>query len=351
MTGRFRKRPPGWRAAIAGVGLAAVPWWGCGEPARTTEEILANATYLAGTAATSAATLVDGAYDFPPGSEIGRVELIASATGDLDGDERTDAAVVLQESAGDARFLRLHAMLGVDEHIEDVATRLLGDRLEVERVTIEDGVIGVRLKTRRPGENVERPLSVVRRTRYLLTNRGLVPVNPPTVLDTPASRSLEEPLSLTSHEWVLTSIERGDWRQSTDALEHRPTLHFAQELGDPSTGTGRLYGYAGCNQLVGDYQIAEGASIDIHGLAVTRRVCGKAATVLEEQILGALETAHSFSIVDDGLTIAFNGGTVRLRAGNQLEPPSPPETNTAAADEPPSTEPPSDEPRSARPRT
>jgi len=324
------------RALTAGLGLALVSWSGCGRDAPpTTDELLAGATYLTEASPDGAVALEDGRYDFPPGSEVEHVEILTSATGDFDGDDVTDAAVVLEETAGVNRFLRLHAMLGDGEDFEDVASRLLGDRITVDRVSVADGIITLGLTTRKPGENVEVPPSATATTRYALTDRGLVPIDPPDVRDASGgSPGLGAPPSLTSHEWILQDIEIGEWRQSMDALERRPSLRFAQELGDPSSGTGQLSGYAGCNQVFGSYQTGEGGSIGILGLTATRRRCDEDATDLEERILAALGAVRSWSVEDDGLTLEFDGGILRLRAGGELEPASAPAMDTGAVDRP-----------------
>jgi len=196
------------RALTAWLGLALLSWPGCGRDASpTTDEMLAGATYLTEASPDGAVALVDGEYDFPPGSNVEHVEILTSAAGDFDGDDEMDAAVVLEETAGLNRFLRLHAMLGDGEDFEDVASRLLGDRITVDAVTVADGVITIGLTIRKPGENVEVPPSTSAVTRYALTDRGLVPVNPPALRDASAgSRGLGDPPSLTSHEWILQTI-------------------------------------------------------------------------------------------------------------------------------------------------
>lgn len=312
------KRP----ACTAGP-LAVLLWSGCGGPPPTSDEALAGATYLTAASADGTVTLLDGAYDFPPGSEVEHVEILTTITGDFDGDEELDAAVVLVEAAGDARFLRLHAMLSDGRHIEDVAARLLGDRIEVTRVTLSDGIVTVEMRTRRPGETTQARPSVPVTGRYALTDRGFIPIDPPTVRE-PGARSLgpADPLSLTSHEWIIESIQMGDWSQRTDSLERRPSVRFAQELGDPSSGTGRLSGYAGCNQMFATYQTGEEGSLSVGTVAVTRRACPEAAAGLEGRVIGALGAARTWSIEDDGLTVEFDGGVLRLRAGSELGPPA-----------------------------
>jgi beta-lactamase class A len=98
-------------------------------------------------------TLRDGVFEAEaaPGSAtkvIVRLVDIA-AFGDLDGDERPDAAVVLVTSPGGTGvFIDLVAVRNVNGAAQPVARALLGDRILVREVRIEDRQIVVRIRTR-----------------------------------------------------------------------------------------------------------------------------------------------------------------------------------------------------------
>lgn len=85
-------------------------------------------------------TLRDGAGDGPRG---GRVTIGDSASGDI-GDGAADAAVILVSSfGGTGQFVDLAAVKNRNGTPDNVATTALGDRVEVNGVSIEDGAIQV----------------------------------------------------------------------------------------------------------------------------------------------------------------------------------------------------------------
>ncbi|MFV1986100.1 MAG: META domain-containing protein [Gemmatimonadota bacterium] len=304
--------------------LGALVTAACGDDVDPTSvDELANSTYLSDATADGVVTLLSGAFDFPPGSGVERVELVSSTQGDFDGDETLDAAVVLVEYSGRESFYRVHALVGDGKDVEDVATRLLGDRLVVEDLRITDGIIEVDLLVRGPRSSVEDEPTLPITSRYALTERGLTPINPPTIKEGAAPAMVAGSVAtLSSHEWILRSIEIGDWSQSTDALETRPSLRFAVELGTPDAGSGRVSGFAGCNQMFGSYSNDEAGSLRISALGATRRMCEEPLADLEQRVMASLTVSESFEITDDQLVIEFDGGLMRFSAGSELEPPA-----------------------------
>jgi hypothetical protein len=111
-------------------------------------EVLANATYQG--VYEQPVTLVDGSYEGEPFVEGGAsrptLTLLPEpiGSGDLNGDDLADAAVLLAEnSGGSGTFIYLAAMLNTDSGTENVATTLLGDRIQVQGLSIESGRITV----------------------------------------------------------------------------------------------------------------------------------------------------------------------------------------------------------------
>lgn len=99
-----------------------------------------------------AVTLVDGQYEGDPfvagGASRPTITLLPEtiAYGDLDGDGRLDAAVVLvSDSGGSGTFVYLAAVESRDGTPLNVATTLLGDRDQVRSLTIDDGRLLVKL--------------------------------------------------------------------------------------------------------------------------------------------------------------------------------------------------------------
>ena len=323
-------RLPRRRTAGAPVGLlagACLVLAACGDdrPEPTSSTALANATYLTDLTPDGRVTLVGGGVTFPEGGTVDRMHMFETGVGDLNGDEEADAAVIIVEFAGASEFVRLHALLSDGESTEDVATRLLGDRVLVEDVRIVEGLVEVDMLIRGPGENPQARPTVPTTSRFALTRTGLLPVNPPmTREDGPRTMGAGSQASLVSHEWILETIRMGDWSQTTDSLERRPSVRFAVELGDETAGTGTLSGYSGCNQFFGGYTIEEGGTLKVGALGATRRLCGEPLDELERRVMASISSATGFNVVDDRLTIDFDGGTLLFGAGAELLPAGPP---------------------------
>ena len=94
---------------------------------------------------------------------------------DLDGDGLDDAAVLLVEnSGGSGVFVYLAAVLNQRGKPENVATTLLGDRAQVEELTVESGQIKLKMLTHSPGDPMCCPSEEAQAT-YSLGENELVP--------------------------------------------------------------------------------------------------------------------------------------------------------------------------------
>ena len=252
-------------------------------------------------------------------------ELLTSGEGDVDFDGESDAAAILIEARGNARILRLHALLGGGGHAEDVSARLIGDRLGVRRLSIEDGVIRLELLIRNPGEPISVEPSVVFALYFVLTDRGLTPIVQTQVDDDRGEerratddRSMDDAPALYTHEWNLDAIAMGDWAGDLDALDRPVSVRFVAELTDVGGASGQFSGFAGCNRIFGSFRAEESAILRIAGLAATRRMCDSTHTDLEQRFLAAFGSVESFEIRGDRLTLAHVGGTLEFRAGGRL---------------------------------
>lgn len=113
---------------------------------------LRNATYPTSLAMRTV-TLRDGVFEAEaaPGSASRIVVRLVdlAAFGDLDGDRQTDAAVVLLTNAGGTgTFVDLAAVRNEDASAVPAARALLGDRVLIREVRIEEREIHVRMRTR-----------------------------------------------------------------------------------------------------------------------------------------------------------------------------------------------------------
>lgn len=344
MRAPFRLRGPA-LAALATALLAGA----CGDDEPPTDRTaLENETYLTRSTSEGSVTLRGGEATVP-GTERGNLafELLRTAEGDLDFDGEPDAAAVVAEASSQDVLLHLHALLSDGEQTQDVSARLLGDRLEIRRLSIDDGLIRVDLMIRNPGEPVTVPPSVPVSTYYALTERGLTPAAPTRVAESDQRAAPGEdgeaasPPTLSSHEWVLTAFSMGEWSGDVGSLDPPPSLRFVPELSDVAGSSGQFTGFAGCNRLFGSYRAEEGETLRIAGVAATRKMCGDDEMDFERRFAAAVASVESYEIRDGELIASFAGGELRFRTAGRLLPPAA-ETMSFDPDDPLDVDPPSD---------
>jgi hypothetical protein len=124
-------------------------------------------------------TLVDGKYAYidptnPPDPANYTVQYQKSATGDLNGDGVPDAAVILiADTSGSGAFIYLAAMVADNNGLENSDTIYLGDRVIVESMAIQDGMVQLQMITHGPQDGLCCP-SVKTSQTYLFDNGHLV---------------------------------------------------------------------------------------------------------------------------------------------------------------------------------
>ncbi|WP_419949955.1 META domain-containing protein [Candidatus Palauibacter sp.] len=332
------RRPPAvpWPAGrgfvVAGLLGAAVAVGACERgPAPTSREVLEGSTFL--TLEGVDVTLIEGS------GAVGGVrhELLLTAEGDLDFDSEPDAAAVLVADQGRERFLTLHALLREEEAARDVSARLIGDRIEVHRLTIADGVIRVDVRIRRPGDPVTARPSVDVAQYFMLTNRGVLPIRltdvveeGPATVAGPGDDAGPDGPRLHTHEWELESFDVGDWSANLRGLD-RIALRFVADAFDGADITGQVSGFAGCNQVFGSFRTRESAALRFLGLATTRRSCRGRASEVEQRLTEALGSVQAFRLSEDRLVLALPDGAIRFRAGGRLVPVTPEPVDPEAA--------------------
>ena len=164
----------------AGLAVAALPAFAAApqQDGGLTPDVLANATYQSDYATSGTITLVDGQAEeeIAPGSASKLLVTLIEPTafGDLNGDGVDDAAVLLaSESGGSGTFIDLHAVLDENGAPVDAASAFLGDRVQVNSLVIEDGLILVDLITQGPGDAMCCPTQQESRI-YVLVDGELV---------------------------------------------------------------------------------------------------------------------------------------------------------------------------------
>lgn len=121
-------------------------------------EALANARYHGLQGVAGPVRLIDGRWEgepfVPGGASRPGVSMLSDfrRTGDLDGDGAPEAVVVLVESSGGSgSYVYIAAVARRNGETQNVATRLLGDRVKIQKADIEDGVL--RLTALKAGED------------------------------------------------------------------------------------------------------------------------------------------------------------------------------------------------------
>jgi uncharacterized lipoprotein YbaY len=161
--------------SAAGVSHA-VPY---AQTADLTEEALANAAYpIEGAPDSGIVQLTDGKY-VNEAARYAATLVGPQARGDLNGDGAADAAVTLVvDSGGSGSFTYVAAVLNDGGKAKPVDSVLIGDRIRMQRLTIDNGTITVRYLDRRFDQPMSARPTIPVVQRYALTNDTLVATDP-----------------------------------------------------------------------------------------------------------------------------------------------------------------------------
>ncbi len=278
---------------MAAVVAAVVVASGQPAPAAPTADQLKNATYRG--IYDEPITLKDGAYEgkpFRPGSPMRpRAGLLPGTlvTGDLTGDGRPEAVVLLwKASGGSGAFTYVAVVASKGGKVENVATSLIGDREQVEALAIADRRIVVDVIGHGPGEPMCCPTQKQRRS-WELTGAGLKEL-PKQVLGTVRLVDLE------GKAWTLKSFDRD--KPLPDGVSVTLTVK-----------DGRVAGIGGCNNYSGPITSGDGArSLRIGPLISTRKFCEGAGGAVETEYLAALQGVFQFGFAAGDLALTYKDG-------------------------------------------
>jgi hypothetical protein len=133
------------------------------------EAMLKNATYTLPDI--GAAQLKDGSFEHKYGegaTQVNQVGYMQAALGDLNGDKADDAAVALwATTGGSGTFIYLVAMVNQNGVPKQVAAQLLGDRVKVQNLAVQNGQIVINVLTFGPNDPMCCPSQLVIRTYRL----------------------------------------------------------------------------------------------------------------------------------------------------------------------------------------
>ncbi|MGI9592266.1 MAG: META domain-containing protein [Myxococcota bacterium] len=238
-----------------------------------------------------AVRLAGGRWEGPPAAPgaVSRpqVELTRKgiARGDLDGDGRDEAAVLLLESAGGSALNTWLAIVAEREGTaRNVATMLLGDRIQIMRFAVADRRVVVEAVVAGADEPLCCPTRKVRR-RFALADAALV---------------ADEEESLGSVG--LADLGGRSWRLARSDGEAAPASDEAITL---ALVDGNLVGSAGCNRYFTGVTSEGGQQLAVGPIGSTRRACPPPVMEREQAFLGRLQGIERFGFASGELLLAY----------------------------------------------
>ncbi len=250
-------------------------------------EEMENATYRGVFA--EPVTLIDGRWQGAPYVEGGASRPSAGLvenfllSGDLTGDGRDEAVVLVWESSGGSGTREYLAVMGrVDDAIVNLGTALIGDRIQVKKGFIVDGLITLDLIQAGPGDGACCPTQKAF-VGWQLQDGKLVR----TATEVTGVLSLDD---LRGPEWVLVAIGRDE----PVARDPQIRIHF---IGD------RVEGSGGCNSYFGTVTSEAPGKLGFSAMGTTMMACPESVMDLERRYLRTLAGGASYSFTAGRLVI------------------------------------------------
>ena len=235
--------------------------------------------------------LTDGKYEGPPfqtgGASRSRVILVDElvARGDLDGDGRDEAVVLLAENSGASGTRNYLAVVaGRNGKPVNVATQLLGDRVQLRALRMENGRLVADTVAHGPAEALCCPTQKVRRT-FMLDRNQLTE----TRREEMGTISVSDLQGVT---WVLEEISFGEPVKTEPAITFR--IDKAQIIGS-----------AGCNSYFAAYSSDGPGQLKVSPPGATRKACAPAIMEQETLYLNALQAVTSYSFFAANLALTY----------------------------------------------
>jgi heat shock protein HslJ len=250
---------------------------------------LANATYTG--IYEEPVKLTNGRWEGKPfpggGASRPSVSLVRDfyKTGDLAGDGKVEAVVMLAESSGGSGTFQYLAVVGRSGgEMTNLGTARVGDRVQIIRAWIENGSILMDVVQAGPDDAMCCPTQVTHRTWQLRSG---------TLKEVSARATGRLSLKIIEGtEWVLT---RFNWNDPAPA-EPEVTLTFAE---------GKAAGSGGCNRYFGGVEETAPGEISFGQIGATRMICSDEVMALESRYHKALEGVTGYSFVAEQLALSY----------------------------------------------
>jgi heat shock protein HslJ len=254
---------------------------------------VASATYRGLEGAAGAVTLVDGRWQGEPlapgAASRPVVELVRDflLEGDLDGDGDAEAVVGLSSSSGGSgTFLHLAVVDRRGGRVENVATALLGNRVQVRGVKVDGGRLVVDLVQAGPQDAMCCPGELVTRT-YALGAGGL---------EEPAAAAPTGRLGLDALEGVEWVLRRWAWDEPAPS-EPEVTLRLEG---------GRISGGNGCNRYFAEATAGESpGDVTLGTAGATKMFCPDPAGAVETRFMSQLAGVTKYGFMMGRLALSY----------------------------------------------
>ena len=260
-------------------------------------EALRGAVYRGLGAPLRQVTLADGRWQGSPpapgAATSATVYLVSEriAYGDLDGDAVPEAVVLLVvDPGGSGTFLHLAVVKAVDGRARNVATRRIGDRVQVRDLRVDDGRVVLDVVRAGPQDAACCPGELA--TLGWRLKGGRLQAGPVTVTGRLG------PAAAAGPEWVLRRWAGAE----AAAADGAPTLVVDGE---------RVAGFSGCNRYMTTW--APGGppgELKSGPVATTRRACEGDAAAVEARFVAQMSAVRGLRFQFGDLLLDTEGGTL-----------------------------------------
>lgn len=235
--------------------------------------------------------LKDGMYEGSTfdagGASRLRVQLIDQlmVSGDMTGDGHDDAAVFLTASSGGSgtnTYLAIVTKSGYS--YQNIATKNLGDRIQVRALRFAEGTLILDLIIAGPDDAACCPSMKMRNTYRLVGN------------------DLRQITDKAMGPLTLDDLEDMKWSLA-ELAEHEPV---APEVSVYAIfDEKRVSGSSGCNRYFSDIEAGGPYGVEIGPVGATRMMCAAAEMQVEDRYLAALQNVRQFGFLFGQLTLDY----------------------------------------------